>query len=141
MSDVNTTPITMEADEDEVVDVEQLMADFDKESNTRHFSGIFGKIIKAIMVLFSLYVMIDGMFGTMEERQKMSLFIGIIVFMAFILYPISKKEKKRLNHVPFYDYIFAVLGAAPFFYYLINCQAIVDRARYCNCNCRHTASF
>ena len=44
----------------------------------------------------------------------------------------SKKEKKRINHVPFYDYIFAVLGAAPFFYYLINCQAIVDRASRIN---------
>ena len=122
----------MQADEDEVIDVDKLMADFDKESNTRHFSGIFDKIIKIGMMLFSLYVMFDGWTGTMEERQKMSWFIGIIVFMAFILYPVSKKEKKRLNHVPFYDYIFAVLGAAPFFYYAINCQAIVDRASRIN---------
>ena len=47
------------------------------------------------MVLFSLYVMVDGMFGTMEERQKMAWFIGVIIFMAFIIYPVSKKEKKR----------------------------------------------
>ncbi len=132
MSDLNTNAISMQADEDEVIDVDKLMADFDKESNTRHFSGIFDKIIKIAMMLFSLYVMFDGWTGTMEERQKMSWFIGIIVFMAFILYPVSKKEKKRLNHVPFYDYIFAVLGAAPFFYYAINCQAIVDRASRIN---------
>ena len=132
MSDLNTKVISMQADEDEVIDVDKLMADFDKESNTRHFSGIFDKIIKIGMMLFSLYVMFDGWTGTMEERQKMSWFIGIIVFMAFILYPVSKKEKKRLNHVPFYDYIFAVLGAAPFFYYAINCQAIVDRASRIN---------
>ncbi len=132
MSDLNTNAISMQADEDEVIDVDKLMANFDKESNTRHFSGIFDKIIKIAMMLFSLYVMFDGWTGTMEERQKMSWFIGIIVFMAFILYPVSKKEKKRLNHVPFYDYIFAVLGAAPFFYYAINCQAIVDRASRIN---------
>ncbi len=132
MSDLNTNTISMQADENEVIDVDKLMADFDKESNTRHFSGIFDKIIKIAMMLFSLYVMFDGWTGTMEERQKMSWFIGIIVFMAFILYPVSKKEKKRLNHVPFYDYIFAVLGAAPFFYYAINCQAIVDRASRIN---------
>ncbi len=131
MSDLNTNSIGMQAD-DEVIDVDKLMADFDKESNTRHFSGIFDKIIKIGMVLFSLYVMFDGWTGTMEERQKMSWFIGIIVFMAFILYPVSKKEKKRLNHVPFYDYILAVLGAIPFFYYAINCQAIVDRASRIN---------
>ncbi|MBP3446019.1 MAG: TRAP transporter permease [Clostridia bacterium] len=132
MSDTNTQPITMSADEDEVIDVDQLMADFDKESNTRHFKGIFEKIIKIAMILFSVYVMFDGWTGTMEERQKMAWFIGVIVFMAFILYPVSKKEKKRVNRVPFYDYIFAVLGAGSFFYYAINCQAIVDRASRIN---------
>ena len=128
MSDVNTKPVGMQADEDEVIDVDKLMAEFDKESNTRQFSGIFEKIIKIAMVLFSLYVMFDGWTGTMEERQKMAWFIGVIVFIAYILYPVSKKEKKRLNHVPFYDYIFAVVGAGSFFYYAINCQAIVDKA-------------
>lgn len=132
MSEVNTAPITMSADEDEVIDVDKLMADFDKESNTRHFKGIFEKIIKVAMILFSCYVMFDGWTGTMEERQKMAWFIGIIVFMAFIIYPVSKKEKKRINHVPFYDYIFAALGAGSFFYYAINCQAIVDRASRIN---------
>ncbi len=128
MSDVNTKPIGMQADEDEAIDVDKLMAEFDKESNTRQFSGIFEKIIKIAMVLFSLYVMFDGWTGTMEERQKMAWFIGIIVFIAYIIYPVSKKEKKRLNHVPFYDYILAVVGAGSFFYYAINCQAIVDKA-------------
>ncbi|MBR3754427.1 MAG: TRAP transporter permease [Clostridia bacterium] len=132
MSDVNTKPLGMAPDADEVIDVDKLMADFDKESNTRHFSGIFEKLIKIGMVLFSLYVIFDGWTGTMEERQKMSIFIGIIVFIAFILYPVSKKEKKRLNHVPFYDYIFAVVGSGAFFYYAINCQAIVDRASRIN---------
>ena len=132
MSEVNTKPVGMQADEDEAIDVDKLMAEFDKESNTRHFSGIFQKIIKGAMVLFSLYVMFDGWTGTMEERQKMAWFIGIIVFFAYILYPVSRKEKMRVNHVPFYDYIFAVLGAGSFFYYAINCQAIVDRASRIN---------
>ncbi len=131
MSDVNTTPIKMQGDE-EAVDIDKIMADFDKESNTRHFGGVFQKIIKAAMVLFSLYVMFDGWTGTMEERQKMAWFIGVIVFIAFIIYPVHKKEEKKLNHVPFYDWIFAVLGAGSFFYYAINCQAIVDRASRIN---------
>ena len=53
MSDVNTKPITMEADE-EVIDVDKIMADFDKESNTRHFKGIFEKIIKIAMINFRM---------------------------------------------------------------------------------------
>ncbi len=128
MSDVNTKPIAMQADEDEEINVDELMAEFDKESNTRHFSGIFEKIIKGAMVLFSLYVIFDGWTGTMEERQKMSWFIGIIVFMAFIIYPVRKKEKKRKNYVPFYDYILAAVGGGSFFYYAINCEAIVAKA-------------
>ena len=128
MSDVNTKPIAMQADEDEEINVDELMAEFDKESNTRHFSGIFEKIIKGAMVLFSLYVIFDGWTGTMEERQKMSWFIGVIVFMAFIIYPVRKKEKKIKNHVPFYDYILAAVGGGSFFYYAINCEAIVAKA-------------
>ncbi len=131
MSDLDTKPIAMEADE-EVVDVDKIMAEFDKESNTRQFTGIFQKIIKGAMVLFSLYVMFDGWTGTMEERQKMAWFIGIIVIFAFIIFPSHKKEKKRANHVPFYDWIFAALGGGAFFYYAINCQAIVDRASRIN---------
>ena len=130
MSDVNSKPINMEADE--VIDVDKIMAEFDKESNTRLFKGAFKVIIKIAMVLFSLYVMFDGWTGTMEERQKMAWFIGIIVFIAFIIYPIRKKEVKKANHVPFYDWIFAVLGSGSFFYYAINCQAIVDRASRIN---------
>ncbi|MBQ3602543.1 MAG: TRAP transporter permease [Clostridia bacterium] len=131
MSDINTNVINMAPDE-EAIDVDKIMAEFDKESNTRHFTGVFGKIIKAAMVLFSLYVMFDGWTGTMEERQKMAWFIGIIVFIAFILFPIRKKEIKKPNHVPFYDWIFAILGSGSFFYYAINCQAIVDRASRIN---------
>ena len=37
-----------------------------------------------------------------------------------------------MNHVPFYDWIFAALGSGAFFYYAINCQAIVDRASRIN---------
>ena len=54
MSDTNTKPITMQADEDEVVDVDKLMAEFDKESNTRHFSGIFDKIIKGATTILDM---------------------------------------------------------------------------------------
>ena len=66
MSDVNTKPIGMQADEEEI-DVEKLMAEFDKESNTRHFSGIFEKIIKIAMVLFSLYVMFNYLIGRIQN--------------------------------------------------------------------------
>ncbi len=68
----------------------------------------------------------------MEERQKMAWFIGIIVMFAFIIFPSHKKEKKKTNHVPFYDWIFAAVGGGAFFYYAINCQAIVDRASRIN---------
>ena len=46
MSDVNNKPLTMEADE--VVDVDKIMAEFDKESNTRIFKGAFSVIIKQL---------------------------------------------------------------------------------------------
>jgi TRAP transporter 4TM/12TM fusion protein len=35
---------------------------------------------------------------------------------------------KRQNYIPWYDFVLAALGAASFFYYVVNFQPIVDRA-------------
>ena len=80
MSDVNTKPIGMEADE-EAVDVDKIMAEFDKESNTRHFSGIFQKIIKAATINCKEF----------PERKGSIIFDGIasVIISKMVRFPIE----------------------------------------------------
>jgi TRAP-type uncharacterized transport system fused permease subunit len=48
--------------------------------------------------------------------------------MAFTLYPARKKAAKKLNFVPWYDIALGVAGAACFFYYAFNFEAMALKA-------------
>ena len=71
----------MEADEDEVIDVDQLMADFDKESNTRIWEGPAKIIVNTLMVVFSLYCIAMTLWSTELPETKLARFLGLIVLL------------------------------------------------------------
>ena len=51
--DENKIPLQTE---DEVIDADAIMAEFDRESNTRIFTGWRKTVITALMALFSVYM-------------------------------------------------------------------------------------
>ncbi|MBE6688447.1 MAG: TRAP transporter fused permease subunit [Ruminococcaceae bacterium] len=103
------------------------MAEFDRESNVRQFHGIPNTIIRALFLAFVLFTF-GTRFITLPEQVRMSSFLGIIMFLGFLIYPLYKKQTKKHNFIPWYDMIFAVVGSAPFFYYAINFREITNRA-------------
>ena len=106
---------------------DELMAEFDRESNVRQFHGIPNTIIRALFLAFVLFTF-GTRFITLPEQVRMSSFLGIIMFLGFLIYPLYKKQTKKHNFIPWYDMIFAVVGSAPFFYYAINFREITNRA-------------
>jgi TRAP transporter 4TM/12TM fusion protein len=56
------------------------------------------------------------------------LFLGILVFIGYLLYPVWQGMRKRVNHIPWYDLALGTVGAGAFFYYAFNFQAIISRA-------------
>ena len=106
---------------------DDLMAEFDRESNTRRFTGIPEKLIKIAFLAFTVFVF-GTRFFTIPEQARMSAFLGIIMFLGFLIYPFYKKQTKRMNFIPWYDYVFAVVGSMPYFYYALNFDAITRRA-------------
>ncbi len=108
--------------------IDEIMAKYDRESNVRYFSGIPKMIISSLFIAFTLYIFASTLFFTPVEQVRRTVFIGFFIFMGFLIYPISKKEVKIENHIPWYDFVFAVLGCAPYVYYAINCTAIINRA-------------
>lgn len=109
-------------------EIGDLMAEFDRESNTRHFSGTPHLIVKGMLIAFTLYVFWMTLIATPPEQVRRSSFIGLLIFLGFINYPIKRSHAKRVNQVPWYDWIFAFAGGGAFFYYVINFQAIVGKA-------------
>lgn len=113
---------------DAAVDVNDLIAEFDRESNTRHFTGKPKMVVKSLFIAFTLMIFYMTLIATPPEQVRRSAFLGIIVFLGFINYPVRKRDAKRVNHVPWYDLVFAFAGLGSFFYYVLNFESIVGKA-------------
>jgi len=109
-------------------ETEELIARYDRESNVRRFTGVPDMLIKGLLLLFAAYVFWITLFATIPEQVRRCAFVGILVFIGFLLYPIHRGMTKRQNYIPWYDFALAALGAASFFYYVINFQPIIERA-------------
>ena len=130
--DINKTPDQTPEVEDTgtgtMADVEEIMKKYDRESNTRIWTGTPGMIIKFAMAAFALFMIWLNLFANWDERIRRCLFLGTIIVFAFVMYPMRKGDTSRVNHMPFYDIILMLLGAGSFFYYIINFKAIIDQA-------------
>ncbi len=100
-------------------DVENIMRKYDKESNTRIWSGKPALAVRVVMVLFSVYIMWSTLFNTEALEKRLTMFIGLIMIMGYLTYPASKKHVKP-NFVPIYDVLLMLFGAGAFFYYYFN---------------------
>ena len=110
-----------------VKSADELMAEFDRESNTRQFTGLASKIVTAAFLIFAL-VTFATRFITLPEQARMVAFLGVIMFLGFLIFPLYKKQTKRKNYIPWYDFVLAIVAATPFMYYATNFYAITNRA-------------
>ncbi|MDR0486909.1 MAG: TRAP transporter fused permease subunit, partial [Treponema sp.] len=106
----------------------EIIAQFDRESNVRPFSGVPGILVKGLLLLFAAYIFWVTLIGNLPEQVRRSAFVGILVFIGYMLYPVRRNMAKQKNHIPWYDFVLGALGAISFFYYVVNFQAIIDRA-------------
>mgnify|MGYP001150515727 FL=1 len=97
-------------------DVEEVMKKFDRESNTRVWEGKPKLIIKGLTILFSIYCILETLFGTFMPEEKLNIFLACILVLGYLNYPM-KKGMVRVNYMPWYDIIIMVAGAFPFIYF------------------------
>ncbi len=123
--DIENTEHIIQEDEERM---KQVLAEFDRESNTRHFKGVPHTVTRVMLIAFSIYVFWMNVFSSLPEQIRRASFIGLIVFISYMLYPSRKTAAKRINYVPWYDFILGLTGAGCFFYYIVFFQEIVARA-------------
>lgn len=78
------------------------------------------------MSLTQIYIMI---FGLLPSTLHINIFLVFVSSLIFLLY---KPKKSASNEIPWYDILFALLSTVPYFYYIINYNAILDRGIACN---------
>ena len=119
--------VEVQADSAEVgtaADVEEVMKKYDRESNTRIWTGVPKKIIRYIMAAFSVYCMCMTLMFRGIAEIPLTLFLGFIIIIGYLNYPI-RKHHVRENYLPWYDIVIMVVGSAPFFYFALNAEKIL----------------
>ncbi len=111
----------------ETLSAEDLMKKYDRESNVRIWEGTPAKIIRYVCAAFSVYCIWVTLFGTMMPEEKLNVFLGLILVIGYLNYPVSKKHV-RPNYIPWYDIVILVVGAIPFFYCALHAHPIIKLA-------------
>ena len=110
-----------------MADVEAVMKKYDRESNTRVWTGLPEKIIRYLMAAFAVYCIIDAIFLTTLQEIRYSVFMGMIIFLGFLTFPV-KKGVERVNHIPWYDIIIMVVGSGAYFFYAFNAMTVITHS-------------
>ena len=104
---------TEQSAESIAADVEAVMKQYDRESNTRIWEGVPKYVVMAIAAAFSIFCIVFTMFITVDDRVRLTSFLACGLFIGYILYP-AKKGVQKVNHIPWYDIIIMLAGTAAF---------------------------
>lgn len=111
-------------------DLLQLVADAD--TGGREIGGAVGKLILFVAVGWSLFQLwyasplpfVLG-WGVLNDTEGRSLHLGIALFLGFLCYPAFPKRSR--TSVPWYDWLFAIVGAFAGAYFLLFYAQIATR--------------
>ena len=116
----NITPEVSQADLDSV------MRKYDRESNTRIWTGKPKIAITLILAAFSIWCIYVTLFATFLEEIRLTSFMALIILMGFLIYP-DRKDQNRPNYIPIYDIIYMIAGSGAFLYYTFNANQIINQ--------------
>ena len=122
------TPVTASDDAQNIAaDVDEVMRKYDRESNTRIWSGWQAVVIKVFMAAFALLCICMTLFSTAMPEIRLPGFMGFIVLAGFLNFPASKHHVKP-NYLPWYDILLMVIGTGCFFYFAFNAMTMIKLA-------------
>lgn len=88
--------------------------EMDEESGgankSRNLTGTPAVILTVFAVATSLFHLYANSIGFVPEMQKCTIHIACLLFMAFYLYPLSKRGKKSKGNPQWHDYLLAIAG-------------------------------
>ena len=122
---VNTSPAGS-AGNGSAADVDAIMKQYDRESNTRIWTGRYRTAIRWILAVFSLWCIWVTLFATFLEEIRLTSFMALIILMGFLTYP-AKRGANRPNYMPWYDVVITVLGTVSYLYFTFNAEAIIQQ--------------
>ncbi len=123
MSDLEEKNVQQQ--EEIAANVDAIMRKYDRESNTRVWEGKPKIAVSIVLAAFSVFCIYVTLFANLLDQVRLSSFLGLVIIMGFLTYP-AKKGHVRVNHIPWYDIVLMILGAAAFFYYTFSAQRLLN---------------
>ena len=105
-------------------DVDAIMKKYDRESNTRVWEGVPKVVVSVVMAAFSVYCIYMTLFSTVLPETRLSLFLGFVIIIGYLIYP-ANKHNVKVNTIPWYDIVIMAVGAGSFFYFAANAYSII----------------
>ena len=108
-----------------------IIEKYDREQKTRSFDG---KVLVQLMywacIIVSLYHFITSYVGAPATLKHRSLHVGMMLFLSYILYPVSGRASRK--KLPLYDMVLAVLSLCIPLYVWVDYPNIIARAGIIN---------
>jgi len=107
----NTQEAAAAQGEHEIIKQEQVqdyLEKVDKESQTRGFSGFMKHFFYGLCIAVTLYHLYVSVMGTPPVHIHRSLHVGMMLVLAFIMYPMRKKASRK--KVAIYDWALCALA-------------------------------
>ena len=91
----------------------------------RKLSGFSKTLVYLYVLAMGVFHLFTASAGNYEAYLQRSIHLAFVLPLAFVLFPMTKKSPK--DRVPIYDWILAVIAAAPGVYSMVNYTAITER--------------
>ena len=124
LRDPNLNAPQPDAAENVAAEVDAVMRKYDRESNTRVWTGVPKIVVNTLLALFSLYCIYSTLFSTAMAQVRLTTFMALMVIMGFLTFP-AKKGYMKPNSLPWYDIVIMVAGAASFFFFAFNAKEMM----------------
>ncbi|KLI20662.1 C4-dicarboxylate ABC transporter [Brachyspira hyodysenteriae] len=109
-----------------VEEIDSYMSKYDSESRYRKYSDWKKYLIIVISVIFCLFQLYSILSGKITAQVVRATHLAFVILLAYLLFPMKKDMPK--DKLPWYDVIFAIIGAGSWSYITINFETIVRRA-------------
>ncbi len=120
MDDKNAT------DNNKIIDTEEILRKFDRESNVRILHGFSNEAVKWLAIVWSIFQLYTAIFGILPSQLQRSIHLIFAFSLTYLVYPRRKRDYRK--RIPVYDIVFSILGVAVGGYWVVEYNDLLYRA-------------
>ncbi len=109
-----------------IIDSDDILRKFDKESDFRVLTGFSARLVAAIAIAFSCFQLYTGVFGVLDGMIQKSIHLSFGLCLMYLLYPMRKNWSRDKFHPV--DVALAAIATVVPLYIVVNYKDLVLRA-------------